>query len=130
MNENIITVDHSKENPFLMLCRKTIRDIDLDLQAKGLLIFLLDKPYNWRVRPDALAKELGLGKTTICKIMNRLIGAGYIHREVIKRRKDGKFKTGSIYTVFEDKEYRREWIDRSEFERASMRGPDFKDVPF
>jgi len=129
--ENIITVDHSKENPYLMICRKTIKDVDLDLQAKGLLVFLLDKPKDWRVRPDDLAKELKIGEATIYRILNRLIKAGYVHRELIKRTRDGKFQTGAIYTIFEDKDNKREWLDKSEFERASKSdGPSFKDLPF
>lgn len=128
--ENIIKVDHSRENPYLMVCRKTVRDAGLDLQAKGLLVFLLDKPVDWKVRPDALAKELEVGQATIYRVLNRLIAAGYVHRELVRRKRDGRFQTGAIYVVFEDKDYRREWLDRSEFERASGQGPDFSGIPF
>lgn len=135
--ENIIRVDHSRENPYLQVCRKTIRDPALDLQAKGLLVFLLDKPNDWRVRPEAIAKELKVGRDTIYRILNRLIAAGYIYREYVRRRVDGKFQTGSFIIVFEDKDQKREWADQQQFKRVpkSTRGRDtgaiaFKDIPF
>ena len=131
--ENIIRVDHSKENPYLQLSRKTIRDVSIDLQAKGLLIYLLDKPNNWRIRPLALAKELNIGKDIVYRILNRLIAAGYIHRNVIKRNHEGRFQSGAIYIVFEQKDERREWADRCEFDKAAgEESNDFDDydVPF
>ena len=129
-NENIIRVDHSKENPYLQVSKKTIRDVDLDLQSKGLLIFLLAKPDNWRIRPDALAKELGIGKTTVCYILNRLIKAGYVHRTLVKRNDKGRFQIGALYIVFEQKDERREWADKCEFDRAKDREFNEYDVPF
>jgi len=125
---NIIRVDHSKENPYLQVCRKTIRDKKLDLQAKGLLVFLLDKPDDWRVRPDALAKELGLCEKTIYTIINRLIKADYVHREVQRRKVDGKYQSGSIIVVFEDKEYHREWADQQRFTKDVR--IDGQEVPY
>jgi len=128
-SENIIRVDHSRENPYLQVCRKTIRDPDLDLQALGLLTFLLDKPDDWRVRPEAIAKERKVARATIYRILMRLIRAGYVHREIIKRTKDGRFQTGSIMTIFEDKTYRREWEDSQKFRRVDSRLHG-EEVPF
>lgn len=127
---SIIRVKHNRENPYLQVCRKTIRDINLDLQAKGFLVFLLDKPSDWKIRPLALAEELEIGETTVYRILNRLIAAGYVYRELIKRNKDGKFQTGAIYVVFEDKDSRQEWEDKSEFEKASSRRYDYSGIPF
>ena len=124
---NIIRVDHTRENPYLQVCRKTIRDKELDLQAKGLLLYVLAKPDDWRIRATALAGELQISRETVIRIVNRLIKYGYVHREIIKRRApDGKYQTGAIYTIFEDKEYRREWLDRRRFKPVS----DDDDVPF
>ena len=120
----IRAADHSEKD--LQICRKTIRDPKLDLQGKGLLIFLLDKPNDWRIRPDALAKELGMGVATIYRIINRLIKVGYVHREILKREKDGTFSTGCIYIVFEDREYRREWADQQQFKGKRK----YADIPF
>jgi Fe2+ or Zn2+ uptake regulation protein len=119
--QSIIRVDHSKENPFLLVCRKTVRDMKLDLQAKGLLVFLLDKPDNWRIRPEAMAKELNVGVATVYRILDRLITSGYVHREVIRRNKNGTYQCGALYTVFEDKNERQEWADRQKFSEKDVR---------
>jgi DNA-binding IclR family transcriptional regulator len=65
---------------------------------------LLAKPDGWRVRPQQIADECGLHYTTIYHLLRVLIKAGYIERQIITRRKDnGRFDSGSIYTVHEKK---------------------------
>ena len=116
--DTIIRVDHSRENPFLQLSRKTVRDRGLTWEELGFLAFLLDKPSNWRVRPEEIAKERGISRATVYNLLNKLIAKGYVHREVIRRKANGRFESGSITIVFEDKEYRREWADRQRFQTS------------
>ena len=113
---NIIRVEHSKERPFVVLSTEMVRDPNLDLQCKGMLAFLLAKPDNWQIRPENLVKELKECRATVYNIINKLIDAGYIYREVIRaRNEDGTFKTASMYIVFEDKAERQAYIDRGRF---------------
>jgi predicted transcriptional regulator len=86
-----------------------------------LLVFLLDKPDNWRIRPEAMAKELNVGVATVYRILDRLITSGYVHREVIRRNKNGTYQCGALYTVFEDKNERQEWADRQKFSEKDVR---------
>lgn len=94
------------------------------------MIFLLDKPDDWRIRPDALAKELKVGRDTVYRLLKRLIDAGYIHRDLIKRNHEGKFQTGAVYIIFEESDERQEYTDKSEFERAAGEKFDDDDIPF
>jgi len=117
--ETIVRVDHSRENPFLQLSRKTIRDKSLSFDELGFLTYLLDKPGDWHFRADQIAKERGIGKDVIYRLLNRLIAKGFAHREVQRRKKaDGRFEAGSFVIVFEDREYRREWADRKRFQTS------------
>jgi DNA-binding MarR family transcriptional regulator len=99
---SIIRVEHDKNNPFVIVSTELIRDKLLSFEARGFLIFLLAKPDEWRIRPEALAKECGLHFTTIYRLIKVLIKSGYISREIITRRTpEGRFTSGSLYTVYE-----------------------------
>jgi DNA-binding MarR family transcriptional regulator len=119
---NIIRVEHSREKPYLTLSTATIRELRNDLQALGLLVDLLARPDDWRVRTDALAKDLGVGKTTVLKVLSRLIDRGYVKRADIRRRApDGSgrlYERRTVYTVFEDKGLAAAWTEESERQRA------------
>ena len=101
---SIIRVQHDKDRPYLQVSKETLRDNEVSFEARGFLCFLLAKPDDWRIRPEQLAEECGLHRTTIFRLLNRLIEADYVKRDEIRRRRaDGKFECGSLYTVFEDR---------------------------
>jgi DNA-binding transcriptional MocR family regulator len=90
--------------------RDLLRDTAIDLQAKGLLVFMLDKPDNWMVRPRELAKELRVSKNTVYRVLEKLIGSHYVRRTDLRRRKpDGTFEQASLYDVFENREDAELW---------------------
>jgi predicted transcriptional regulator len=67
-------------------------------------MFLLAKPDNWQVRPEQVAEECGSSRSTVYRLLAKLIEAGYIRRDDIRRRKsDGTFDSAALYTVFEDR---------------------------
>ena len=112
--QSIIRVEHSKDRPYLTVSTETVRDHGVSFAARGFLMFLLAKPDDWRIRPKQLAEECGVHFTTVYDLLNKLIEAGYVSRETIVRRKvDGTFDSGSVYTVYEDK--RRGHLDRTPF---------------
>lgn len=119
---NIIRVEHSRERPYLTISTATIRELRNDLQALGLLVDLLARPDDWRVRTDALAKETGMGRATISRVLSRLIDRGYVKRADIRRRApDGSgrlYERRTVYTVFEDKALAASWTEESERRRA------------
>jgi DNA-binding MarR family transcriptional regulator len=91
----VIRVQHDHEKPFVQVSRELLQDTTIDLQAKGLLVFMLDKPDDWSVRPHELAKELRISAPTIYRIIAKLIEAHYVQRTDIQRRKpDGTFEQG------------------------------------
>lgn len=86
------------------MSKETIRDLGLDFDALGCLVFLLSKPDDFEIRPEVLAKERKLGRMTIYRHLKKLIGAGYVLRTDIKVRDEaGRFKQASLYTVYESK---------------------------
>ena len=113
---NIIRVEHTKDRPFVVLSTAMIRDAKLNLQCKGMMVFLLAKPDDWQVRPESLASELLESKPTVYRVLNKLIEHGYIHREIVDARKeDGTFVRASMYIVFEDRETRQAYVDQGRF---------------
>jgi DNA-binding MarR family transcriptional regulator len=123
----IIRVEHNKSNPYVQISRNTLLDCRLDLQAKGFLAFVLGKPDDWRIRPEALAKELRVSRASIYRIIERMIKAGYIHREIMRSKLDGRFVAGSIYIVLEDREHRQEWTDQQYLSEARIK---YAHIPF
>jgi hypothetical protein len=92
---------------YYILNNATVSDKELSWAARGLLVFLLTKPDNWRVNPAHLVAETksAIGKQSgrdhVYALLNELICAGYIAREQI-RDESGKID-GTDYIVNEAK---------------------------
>jgi DNA-binding transcriptional ArsR family regulator len=101
----IVRVEHCKDRPYLTVAKETVRDHEVSFEARGFLMFLLAKSDDWRIRPEQLAEECGLHRATVYRLLKKLIGAGYVRRVDIKRRKDNGtiYEQASLYTVFEDR---------------------------
>jgi hypothetical protein len=75
---------------YYILNNATVADKELSWAARGLLVFLLTKPDNWRVSPAHLVSEtkLAIGKQSgrdhVYTLLSELIAAGYIAREQIR----------------------------------------------
>ena len=125
----IIRVVH-KERPFLMIDKETIRDLAPDLQALGLLVVLLAKPDDWRIRPEQLAQELKASKRSVYRVLSRLITSGFVVREdLIRRLENGTFERRCCYTVYEDRHMVAKIRDHAEGREYDTR-IDGKEVPF
>jgi predicted transcriptional regulator len=87
-----------------MIDKETIRDLASDLPSLGLLVVILAKPDDWRVRPEQLAKELSVSRSKAYRMLGRLIDAGYIVRADFRRRlPNGTFERRCCYSVYEDR---------------------------
>ncbi len=126
-HETIIHCERIAREDFTM-AYESIRGGELDLQALGLLVHILDKPNDWTVHLKAIAKELKISKRTIERIFNRLVDAGYAHREIIRRNVGGKFQTGALIAIFEKKRLGSEWMKVKKAEYYQLH--DLDDVPF
>lgn len=92
---------------FYCLNNAIVSDKDLSWAARGLLVFLLTKPDNWRISLAHLIAEtkLALGKKSgrdnVYSLLNELICAGYISRKEV-RDESGKIQE-SDYIISEVK---------------------------
>lgn len=87
---------NKKEN-FTSIHNKLINDSRISLKAKGIMLYMLSKPENWKYNPKEIAKNSKDGLDSVYSGIKELIEAGYISRT---RHSDGTVD----YFVFEDVE--------------------------
>ena len=98
---------HRHQRDFIIVNGAILRDENLSFRAKGLLVYLLGRPEDWRVRVWQLARMGPDGKCAIEATLKELEKQGYIRRSRL-RGEDGKLK-GSEYHVFETVEDIAKW---------------------
>lgn len=103
---SLIRMFHGKENPYAMINRDTVRDKDLSLKARGLLVSCLSYPDHWKFHVTAMAKECGVGPKVIYRIIDELIEKNYcIKIEITPRKGKSRFQGKYIeYIFFEGKQ--------------------------
>jgi len=135
---SIIRVKHDRDAPYLLIAKETLRYRKISFTARGFLAFLLAKPDDWRVRPEELSKECGLGLATIYRYLGELLKAGYVRSNPIVERVDhGHFRSTTMYWIYETRALCRDAADRERFKttgeieaaRADTR-IDGEEVPF
>lgn len=72
---------------YTVVNRKVIDDDRLSYRALGLLVYLLDKPDNWRVEAAQLARGRTEGRDAVRAALMELAEAGYLVRQ--RRQNDG-----------------------------------------
>ena len=90
-------VKGSFESSFVTVYNKTARDTRLSLQARGLLLYLLSLPGDWKVSRKQLAKDNDLNEKTLQKYINELKEHGYATYH--KSKNNGRF-TGGDYCIY------------------------------
>ena len=83
------------ESDFTTVYNQTARDTNLSLQARGLLLYMLSLPGNWKVYRKQLAADNNINEKTVQKYMNELKENGYA--EYIQTRKNGRLTGGEYY---------------------------------
>lgn len=106
VNEDSVTVTiqrgkHDKENPYVMISRKMLRDPNISPKSKGVLCFLLSLPDNWKAHPKHVAMSLGVSKDQIYTVLKELISEGYATRTESKGER-GRFGH-VLYEFYEEK---------------------------
>ena len=92
------TIRVATRKRFTQVDRECVNDDRLSYRARGVLIWLLDKPDDWRTNSEAIARAGAEGRDAIRKALQELEDCGYLLRE--KLRDDlGKWTT--IVTVYE-----------------------------
>lgn len=83
MEQNIY-IRRKREDPFARIPHEILSDTRLSWKAKGLLSYLLSKPYNWKVRRADLIKQSTDGDCSVRAALKELREAGYVSLECSK----------------------------------------------
>ena len=70
----------ARRDRYTSVSRSTINDENLSFRARGILIWLLDKPDDWRVDSEQIAAAAKEGRDAVRTALNELVAAGYIVR--------------------------------------------------
>lgn len=90
-----MTIRVEKRQQFAVVDSRAVNDTRLSMRARGVLVWLLDKPDGWRVSSEAIARQCSEGRDAIRKALKELEGAGYLHRQKVQG-KDGRWTTESV----------------------------------
>lgn len=95
---NIVRTLKNQSNPFTMIDNQFINSKNLTSRAKGILLYILSKPDDWKIYETNIANNMADGIENIKAGMKELTTQGYISKE--KVRVQGKF-TGWAYSIIE-----------------------------
>ena len=84
MSEGVIKSGHRE--PFTVLYKSAIRDTRLSFEMLGFLTYMLDKPPDWEFTISGMAKERGIGKDTVRRLVGRLEEVGYLKTPMCCRK--------------------------------------------
>ena len=90
------TLRQAHRKKFTSISNQLIQNNDLSLSSRGLMIYLLSLPDDWKIHVNHLVSIFKEGKYTIMKLLTELKEAGYIYHH-----KEG-YKEGWNYYVFEE----------------------------
>ncbi len=81
---------HDKQNPYVMISRQMAQDKSISPKAKGVLLYLLSLPPDWKIYHSQLQEALGIGEDYLNSAMEELIKTGYAERT--RKRVNGIFQ--------------------------------------
>lgn len=97
-SKNIIRVAKNKENPYVVLNKSCISDVNLTWAAKGLHTYLMSLPDDWTIYINELTAHTSAGRDHTYTVVKELLKFGYMER--IEYRFQGKV-LGGTYIAFE-----------------------------
>ncbi|MFC9786397.1 replication protein [Rhodococcus sp. NPDC127528] len=85
---------------FTILSNAVLNDARLSFRARGVLMWLLSKPADWRTRSEAIADQSPTeGRDAIRTAMRELEGLGYLVREKVQ---DDRGRWHTLQTIYEE----------------------------
>lgn len=90
---------HKRAGEFAVVPRAAVNNTDLTWEARGMLVYLLDKPDGWQISVVDLIKKSPAGRDQTRRILRELTEAGHVYRER-KRGEAGLFDW--VSDVFEE----------------------------
>lgn len=91
-----MTIRVEKRQQFAVVDSRTINDERLSMRARGVLVWLLEKPDGWRVSADAIARSTTEGRDAIRTALRELEEHGYLRRERTQDPETGQWSTESV----------------------------------
>lgn len=90
-----------RADEFTIITNAVVNDKRLSFRARGVLIWLLSKPVDWRTRSESIAARSDKdGRDAVRSAMRELADLGYIIREKVQDPETGRWSTTS--TVYEE----------------------------
>lgn len=89
MERSIFRVLKDRANPYCIVNKGFVEDDGLSWKAKGIMLYLLSRPDDWRVLIADLVNRSTDGRESVYSGIRELIRHGYIVRDV-QRNQDGK----------------------------------------
>lgn len=99
MNQSMFRVEKDRNNPYVVLNKEFLNDINLSMKAKGLLAYLLSLPDDWQIYENELVQHHKDGRDSVKSAIKELIDNNYINRTQI-RGCNGRLN-GYEYRVYE-----------------------------
>ncbi len=91
MNESTFErCSHDRQHPYVMIAREMAQDKTISPKAKGVLLYLLSLPSDWKIYHSQLQDGLGVGEDYINSAMDELLAQGYADRS--REKVKGKFQ--------------------------------------
>ena len=81
---------HDRKNPYVMISREMAQDKSISPKAKGVLLYLLSLPPDWKIYHSQLQDGLGVGEDYVNSAMQELLDQGYAERT--RERVNGTFQ--------------------------------------
>lgn len=89
------TIRVRRRSRFTTIHRDTINDDQLSFRARGVLVWLLDKPDDWSCSSEQIARSGGEGRDAIRSALAELESAGYLQRARV-RGPSGRWVTETV----------------------------------
>ena len=83
MNQAIFKIK-DRDQPFVVIDKRTIEDSRLSWAARGLLAYMLSKPSDWQMHSNYLTSKSPAGRDAVRTLLRELEGFGYIKRDMVK----------------------------------------------
>ena len=84
MKQSMFRVEKDRSNPYVVLNKEFLNDVNLSLKAKGLLSYLLTLPDDWQIYENELVQHHKDGRDSMTSAIKELMNNWYISRTRIR----------------------------------------------
>lgn len=99
---------HDKENPFGQLAEKTMNDLNLSINARFALLKIFSNRDDWKIYPLKLAKDIGVSREVIYKILRELMDNGYCLRKENRDSRGRILEHTYIFSELQNEDFKKQ----------------------